>query len=1025
MSQQLEIPSLGKPFCLGMLYNAYSETIIPGKSLWDSKTLDSAKKVVQQTSTKSDYFAESTFGAKTSSLNIEANLKISLLAGMIEVGGAAEYLNDEKTSERQARVTLKYSSLSRFEQLTMEQIGSIQYPKVLDDNTATHVVTGISYGTDAFFVFDRSLTESEKINKIQGSMEVAIKCIPISGSAKLDLKTEEKEEASKLHCKFYGDLRLPSNPSTFEDAVQIYHDLPQLINGKEGDKSTPKIVHLCPLSELEGGHLRIVRSISTDLVSQVEEIMQNCSIITMRANDLVSHEICSSFVDLESQITKFQMMVKRFKTNFSKKLCAILPKIRGEGAEESDLAELISSVQESPFNFKDMQKYLIGKNKEIKQLTQYLKNMQKQPKIQLLLPSRDGDLTTLTSDDDIEHVMCFAFNIVSESSVYVEALDCYLTTGKKDAKSVSHKEWFDRPTVSAELRSKSKKFLDFVKINSDVEGFAFAATDSNEETGASGPAVILYTDGFPEDYELPEKPETPEATPVDANSVNLVWTKSEADAPAISSYKVWYRLKTSTSEEMNSHSTLNAEPEFLVNELLPDTEYEFQVQAVSDLGVCSVKSSSCYGKTKDKSRSVDLLLAKSKLIEKGQPSVYKLPLVLKSDKKHGFCKYEIGTPSDQKPETVLMLFGATGAGKSSMINGIANYVFGVKFGDTFRFKVITDEASDSHKSVTAYKFYSTILDYTVTVIDTPEFGSSKERDVIKQFFAKGGIDYVHGIGFVVQSSHSKLTETEQYIFDEVLAMFGKDIGNFFLVATSADIVNAPQVMGAVKAANSPFQQRFQDCFKFNNSALFSSADSDNACINGKFWEMGEDNFIKLFDHFSRSKAKMKSLALTREVIAEREQIEAFMPGLESQMDLLEKELKMFENEQSELAKFGEKLESDIEKKVISKEAAQKIADDKQRPIEQRVEKFPDMQVGVFLLIKQFQMSNERLAEIALKPNTQTETGYLKLLAEKSEKSEAKAHRVDYYEALMKEVKKVKKTSLKDIKKHAFEDLYYC
>ena len=91
---------------------------------------------------------------------------------------------------------------------------------------------------------------------------------------------------------------------------------------------------------------------------------------------------------------------------------------------------------------------------------------------------------------------------------------------------------------------------------------------------------------------------------------------------------------------------------------------------------------------------------------------------------------------------------------------------------------------------------------------------------------------MHGIGFVVQSSHSKLTETEQYIFDEVLAMFGKDIGNFFLVATSADIVNAPQVMGAVKAANSPFQQRFQDCFKFNNSALFSSANSDNSCING-------------------------------------------------------------------------------------------------------------------------------------------------------------------------------------------------
>ena len=51
---------------------------------------------------------------------------------------------------------------------------------------------------------------------------------------------------------------------------------------------------------------------------------------------------------------------------------------------------------------------------------------------------------------------------------------------------------------------------------------------------------------------------------------------------------------------------------------------------------------------------------------------------------------------------------------------------------------------------------------------------------------------------------------------------------------------------------------------------------------------------------------MKSLALTR---AEREQIEAFMPVLE----LLEKEIKIFDYEQSELMKFGEKLESDVKK----------------------------------------------------------------------------------------------------------------
>ena len=1103
-----------------MLYDARSEKIIPGKTLWDAKVLDSAKKVVQQPSSNFKVYTKNTLEEKTKSLNVEASLKLSLMGGMIEIGGAGKYLNDEQTSERQARVTLKYSCTSRFEQLTMEQIGSIQYPKVLDDNKVTHVVTGITYGTDAFLIFDRSLSESEKITQISGKMKAVIQAIPTSGSATLDIKYGDQKETNKFKCKFYSDLQLPSNPSTFQEAVNVYRELPKLIKGDNGDndKTIPKIIYLHPLSDLDGGPLHIVRAISKDLVSHVEEIMQSFSTMTMRANDLLINEVCSNFVELESQIQNFQQLIKQFRTKFSKDLAAMLPKIRGQGAEETELAGLISSVHASPFNCKDMDKYLKGKSKEIKILHQFVKNMSTMS-IELLLPSRAGFLEALITDDDIRHVVCFAFNVVSNSTAYTDALEKFLATGKNNAKAVAVKEWFDKSFTMAEMRSKSSEFLDFVRTNYRAEGFRFAVTDSNEETSASGPAIILYTDGSGEYFEPPGKPGTPSATTVDTNHVNLVWRAPVTGADSIASYKIWFQARKEEEESTSSKSaaesspgevvefrcTPTAETKYCIDNLSPGTKYEFWVQAVSDIKVSSPNSEKCCGNTKEFPRPADPILKQSTLVEYGPPQVYKLPLHLTSQNKaDGLYKYSIGK-SNQKPEKVLMVLGATGAGKSTMINGLANYVMGVKFEDKFRFKVVTDEGSGSQahsqtQTITAYTFYSTILDYNLTVIDTPGFGDTeRDKHIIKQiktFFAgqnRGGIDVLHGIGFVTYASLARLTPTQKYIFDAVLSIFGKDIiDNIFLVATFAD-ANEPQVLDAVKTAKIPFQQ----CFKFNNHALFSRTDND---FNSMFWKMGVSSFANFFDKFN--KAEMKSLTMTREVLKERQQLETLIPGLQvqvkvglNQMDAIQQEeeaLKIHENSIMENRNFTYHVKVQKIKKVnlpagtntttcrkcnftchdycpysndrskanccamsggkctvcpgrchwsdhsnvpyridyytetVTKTyGAMKELHDKAESGKWRVERIllekqrqlRDLENEVISLIKQVQESNERLSEIALKPNPLTETDYLELLiaSEEQEKKPGWKERVKQYRVLLKEAAVLKSVSHIEIK----------
>ncbi|CAG0887656.1 unnamed protein product [Darwinula stevensoni] len=287
---------------------------------------------------------------------------------------------------------------------------------------------------------------------------------------------------------------------------------------------------------------------------------------------------------------------------------------------------------------------------------------------------------------------------------------------------------------------------------------------------------------------------------------------------------------------------------------------------------------------------------KCKLIE---GNVYMLPMKrIMQDEENHLAKYEVGRRRPENgPGKVLMVVGATGAGKSTLINGIANYAYGVKFEDDFRFKLIVDEEkkkSQAHsqtKWITAYvlqKQRGFILPNSLTVIDTPGFGDTEGikadeelRNQIREFFSKGGaigVDQLDAICFVVQASSARLTHTQKYIFDSILSVFGRDVqDNIYVLATFADN-KKPPVLEAIAAADIPFKTHF----KFNNSALFSGDHSqESEEFDKTYWEMGVSSFKKFFRKFQDTKPV--SLTLTKEVLKERQRLETALQGIQPQI----------------------------------------------------------------------------------------------------------------------------------------------
>ncbi|CAG0899153.1 unnamed protein product [Darwinula stevensoni] len=149
----------------------------------------------------------------------------------------------------------------------------------------------------------------------------------------------------------------------------------------------------------------------------------------------------------------------------------------------------------------------------------------------------------------------------------------------------------------------------------------------------------------------------------------------------------------------------------------------------------------------------DKMKKKARLVKvdgNGTPDIYELEKSVEfQEGESRVTKYNIGPARcgaeiDQK---VLLVVGQTGAGKTTMINGLPNYIYGVRWEDDFRFRVVTekgdvnreDRSQSQTKEVTAYSFNfqeGMTISYHLIVVDTPGFGDSKgmsedEENVIK------------------------------------------------------------------------------------------------------------------------------------------------------------------------------------------------------------------------------------------------------------------------------------------------------
>ncbi|XP_073729794.1 verrucotoxin subunit beta-like [Misgurnus anguillicaudatus] len=578
----IEAAALGRPFQLGMLYDCRNDALVPGITLWNQEELQQNCRCSPQINTDFKVTALDSIEEKSNLLNIDASMKLSLLGGLISVTGAAKYLNDTKTSFIQQRLTLHYHSTTRFEELTMNHLASenIAHHKVFDDDTATHVVTAVLYGANACFVFDREVTSDDNKSTVEGEVKAVfekLKFIKVGGDANLNMTEVQRSAAQNFSVTFYGDFQLPSNPTSFEDALKVFADLPKLL-GENRSLAVPLKVWMYPLDKLDSRSLKLLKEISLDVIRDIESALESLNTNEMKCSDLLKDPPALAFTAFYDKILQFKENCKNYKLSLVKKLGSLLPQIRGSRKDDSALTDLLKDHDESPFRESE--------------LTEWLKERQLESEIIKVLLRKLNDcgakleenIRAILMDLDAGKLVSYTFTSLDWSDVLLPKQKAYLRSSTRGSlsdctpDSKKEKSWLT-PAIQKTMKNNLEIFKNLIDLK-DCKPAKFIVS-SKQMKNHPGSCILLYEDGCVEAvcFTPPSQPACPIIAEVKGDSV--VINLQPLTCPATEELRLLYKMKhekvwTSQLVQRNRNTAT-------LIELRPGTEYEIKTEAVGKL----------------------------------------------------------------------------------------------------------------------------------------------------------------------------------------------------------------------------------------------------------------------------------------------------------------------------------------------------------------------------------------------------------------------------------------------------------
>uniref|UniRef100_A0A914CPR5 SNTX MACPF/CDC-like domain-containing protein n=1 Tax=Acrobeloides nanus TaxID=290746 RepID=A0A914CPR5_9BILA len=171
MDSTLVIPSLGRTASLGDVYDARRDEFVHGVSILQKSVPPELINTINNPTTEHDMFVTDKLSTKLTKLDLSAELKLSVLNGLVEVKGSASFINENKSTSHAFQYNLiqKITTLDEKINIQHEGITKCLTKNVGDDGT--HVVVGITYGANTVITLTNENEEKEDLLHLEGEFQ--------------------------------------------------------------------------------------------------------------------------------------------------------------------------------------------------------------------------------------------------------------------------------------------------------------------------------------------------------------------------------------------------------------------------------------------------------------------------------------------------------------------------------------------------------------------------------------------------------------------------------------------------------------------------------------------------------------------------------------------------------------------------------------------------------------------------------------------------------------------------------------